>query len=123
MVIVLILSKSDDVKVIHYDTDDPREAARNFSEDWLNGKIKWPAPTPVLLTEQSLTPPSPALITPTAPERLAFTIRETAELIGVSYATVHRLLQRGLLKSSQALRTKIIPKREIERFLRETAAT
>ncbi|MGA3267885.1 MAG: helix-turn-helix domain-containing protein [Verrucomicrobiota bacterium] len=55
------------------------------------------------------------------PERLAFTMRETAELLGVSYGTVHRLLQRQLLRSSLALRKKVIPKSEIERFLKETS--
>jgi excisionase family DNA binding protein len=53
-------------------------------------------------------------------KRLAYTMRETSEILGVSYITVHRLIQRGLLKSSRALRHKIIPKREIERFLKET---
>ena len=53
--------------------------------------------------------------------RLAFTMRETAEILGVSYFTVHRLLKRGLLRSSSALRHKIISKTEIERFLKETS--
>ena len=52
--------------------------------------------------------------------RLAFTMRETAEILGVSYITVHRLLKRGLLKSSFALRNKLIPASEIERFLKDT---
>ena len=47
-------------------------------------------------------------------------MRETAEILGISYITVHRLLQRGLLRSSKALRCKIISKAEIERFLRQT---
>lgn len=53
--------------------------------------------------------------------RLAFTMKETAEILGVSYITVHRLLQRGLLKSSKALRCKIVSRKEIERFLNETS--
>jgi excisionase family DNA binding protein len=52
--------------------------------------------------------------------RLAYSMRETAELLGVNYFTVQRLLKRGLLKSSSALRTKLIPATEIERFLRAT---
>ena len=52
--------------------------------------------------------------------RLAYTVRETAEILGVSYVTVHRLLQRGLLRSSLAVRHKVIPRREIERFLEKT---
>jgi hypothetical protein len=53
--------------------------------------------------------------------RLSFSMKETAKILGVSYITVHRLLQRGLLKSSFACRTKIISKTEIERFLKETS--
>src|SRR4051794_1232476 len=52
--------------------------------------------------------------------RLAYTMRETATILGVSYITVHRLLQRGLLKSTKSLRHKIISRKEIERFLKET---
>ncbi|MGZ5529248.1 MAG: helix-turn-helix domain-containing protein [Limisphaerales bacterium] len=48
-------------------------------------------------------------------------MRETAEVLGVSYITVHRLLQRGLLRSSGAVRHKIIARTEIERFLKETS--
>ncbi len=47
-------------------------------------------------------------------------MRETAEIMGVSYITVHRLIKRGLLKNSKVLRNKIIPAAEIERFLKET---
>jgi hypothetical protein len=36
------------------------------------------------------------------------------------YITVHRLIRRGLLKKSKALRKVIIPASEIERFLKET---
>ncbi|MGO9588209.1 MAG: helix-turn-helix domain-containing protein [Limisphaerales bacterium] len=53
-------------------------------------------------------------------KRLAYTMRETAEIMGVSYITVHRLIKRGLLKNSKVLRNKIIPAAEIERFLKET---
>ncbi len=56
---------------------------------------------------------------PTVP-RLAFSMREAAAALGVSYVTIHRLLKRGLLKSSSALRTKIIPATEIQRFLNST---
>ena len=68
-------------------------------------------------------PPSPAKINwPEKLEnkRLAYTIRETAEILGISYISVHRLVKRGLLKNSKALRHKIIPAAEIERFLKET---
>jgi excisionase family DNA binding protein len=55
--------------------------------------------------------------------RLAYTMRETAEIIGVSYITVHRLIKRGKLRASDALRNKVIPRTEIERFLRESVST
>jgi excisionase family DNA binding protein len=51
---------------------------------------------------------------------MGFTVKQTAELLGVGDATVYRLLKRGLLRSSSALRTKVIPKLEIDRFLKET---
>jgi DNA-directed RNA polymerase specialized sigma24 family protein len=57
-----------------------------------------------------------------AAERLAYSMRETAKLIGVSYQTVWRLSQRGLLKSSTALRTKLFAKSEIERFLKASVS-
>lgn len=52
--------------------------------------------------------------------RLAYTMRETAKILGVSYATVHRWIKCGLLKCSSASRHKLIPRSEIERFLKDT---
>lgn len=60
--------------------------------------------------------------TTTALPRLAFTMKETAEILGVSYITVHRLLKRGKLRASDAVRNKVIPRTEIEKFLRESVA-
>jgi hypothetical protein len=60
------------------------------------------------ITEQALAPLP----------RLAFTMRETAEIIGVDYQTVYRLCKRGLLRSAGGLRTKLFPRAEIERFLK-----
>jgi excisionase family DNA binding protein len=54
------------------------------------------------------------------PLRLAFSVRETAEMLGVCEKTVRRLIDRGLLRPSRALRHHLIPKRKIERFLEET---
>lgn len=53
--------------------------------------------------------------------RLAFSVKETAEILGISQPTVYRLLYRKLLKSSLALRNKMIAKTEIERFLKDTS--
>jgi len=55
--------------------------------------------------------------------RLAYTMRETADILGVSYITVHRLLKRGKLRASDAVRNKVIPLTEIERFLKDSIAT
>jgi hypothetical protein len=55
-----------------------------------------------------------------APERLAYSMNETADLLGLSYHSVLRLIKRGLLKYSGALRLKLISKQEIERFLKST---
>lgn len=54
--------------------------------------------------------------------KLAYTMAETAQVMGVSYITVHRLIKRGLLRSSSALRCKVIPVTEVERFLKSTLA-
>jgi len=39
----------------------------------------------------------------------------------LGHITIYRLLERGLLRSSLALRRKLISKAEIERFLKETS--
>ena len=54
--------------------------------------------------------------------RLAFSVRETAEMLGVSEKTVRRLIGRGLIRPSRALRHLLISKKEIERFLEQTTA-
>lgn len=41
-------------------------------------------------------------------------------MIGVSRVSMYRLLERGLIKASGALRHKLIARSELERFLRET---
>jgi excisionase family DNA binding protein len=52
--------------------------------------------------------------------RLAYNIREVADILGVSTVTVCRWIKSGLLKCSWASRHKLIPLAEIERFLRDT---
>ena len=56
-------------------------------------------------------------------QRLAFSVRETALSLGVSEKTVRRLIDRRLLRVSRALRHILIPRAEIERFLRQTLQT
>lgn len=53
-------------------------------------------------------------------KRRAYLLTETAEILGISTKSVRRLIERGLLKNSKALRKIIIPASEIERFLKET---
>ena len=53
-------------------------------------------------------------------EKEFFTVKEVAEVIGTSDKSVRRLQKRGFFKSSSALRTKQIPRSEIERYKSET---
>ena len=55
-------------------------------------------------------------------QRDAYTLRETAEKLGISYMSTYRLIERGLLKPCVALRIKLISQKEIDRFLREGQA-
>ena len=52
--------------------------------------------------------------------RVAFSVKETAEVLGVSEKTVRRLVTRQLLRPSRALRHLLISKKEVDRFLAET---
>lgn len=53
-------------------------------------------------------------------QRMAYSVRETAELLGVSEKTIRRLIYRKLLRASRALRHILIPRTEIDRFLKLT---
>jgi len=53
-------------------------------------------------------------------ERLFYTVPEVSEMLVVSEKSVYRLLARGLLKSSNALRHKRISKASIEEFISTT---
>jgi excisionase family DNA binding protein len=55
--------------------------------------------------------------------RLAFSVKETANMLGLSEKTIRRLVARRLLRSSRALRHLLIPRKEIERFLDQTTVT
>jgi excisionase family DNA binding protein len=58
-----------------------------------------------------------------ATDRLAYSVDETAVMLGLSSKSVRRLLGRGLLKGSRALRVIRISRSEIERFLKDTTWT
>lgn len=51
-------------------------------------------------------------------ERLAYSIQEAAELLGVNYFSVYRLIQRGKLKACRVLRGKLlVPRSELLKLL------
>jgi excisionase family DNA binding protein len=56
--------------------------------------------------------------TETPNERIAYSLHEAAEMLGVNYFSVYRLVQRGKLKAWRALRGKfLIPRTELFRLL------
>jgi excisionase family DNA binding protein len=57
--------------------------------------------------------------TPAAePERLAYSLQEAAELLGIDYFSVYRLIQREKLRACRALRGKLlVPRSELLRLL------
>jgi excisionase family DNA binding protein len=50
-------------------------------------------------------------------QRLAFSIAETAEILGISAVSVRRLIGRGLIRANRTLRHLRISQAEIDRFL------
>ena len=54
------------------------------------------------------------------PQRLAYSLKETAAMLGICEKSVRRLIYRGLIRPCRALRHILIPRTEIERFLRDT---
>jgi excisionase family DNA binding protein len=52
-------------------------------------------------------------------ERLAYSLQEAADMLGVHYFSVYRLIQRGQLKACRALRGKfLVPRTELLRLLK-----
>jgi excisionase family DNA binding protein len=55
---------------------------------------------------------------PMQKERLAYSLHEAAEMLGVNYYSIYRLVQRRQLKACRALRGKfLIPRAELLRLL------
>lgn len=75
--------------------------ARDQPEPWLRGLVPPCGPDRTETRPQS------------GPARLASTVKEAEETLGVSQITVYRLVARGLLKPSLALRKKVFAKSEI----------
>ena len=67
---------------------------------------------------EALSPPN--VLTPAAEqERLAYSVHEAADLLGVDYFSVYRLIQRGKLRACRALRGKLlVPRTELLRLLK-----
>jgi excisionase family DNA binding protein len=59
-------------------------------------------------------------IAPAKPIPLAYTVEEAAAALHVCPKTIRRLLNRGILTASKALRKKLIPRSQIEGFLKAT---
>jgi excisionase family DNA binding protein len=60
--------------------------------------------------------PAPAL---PDPERLAYSVEESARLLGVHYFSVYRLIQRGKLRPCRVLRGKLlVPRSELLKLLK-----
>lgn len=53
--------------------------------------------------------------------RLAYTSQEAAQMLAVTPKTIYRLVDRGLLKSSKALRHLRITRQSLEQFMVETS--
>ena len=52
------------------------------------------------------------------PERLAYSVQEAADMLGVNYFSVYRLIQRNKLKVCRALRGKLlVPRTELLKLL------
>lgn len=63
--------------------------------------------------------PSPSNLLPSETERLAYSVQESADLLGVNYFSVYRLIQRAQLRACRALRGKLlVPRSELLRLLK-----
>jgi len=70
---------------------------------------------------QNLSPQPPAQPQETiVPKKLMYKVQDVAQLLSMCPKSVHRLLQRGLLKASLASRHKLIPATSIEKFIKNS---
>ena len=55
---------------------------------------------------------------PAKAERLAYSVQEAAQMLGVNYFSIYRLIQRGKLKVCRGLRGKLlVPRSELLKLL------
>ena len=66
--------------------------------------------------------PEPEMQATTPPtERLAYSVQEAADMLGMHYFGIYRLIQRGTLKTGRALRGKLlVPRTELLKLLETT---
>jgi hypothetical protein len=69
-------------------------------------------PTPTQPAQQRV-----AQITEKRKVAMCYTLQDCADLMNVSYLTAWRLVQRGLIHTVPHIRTKLIPRAELERFI------
>jgi excisionase family DNA binding protein len=97
-------------------------AALRVSPIHLFPKIDWQRPMDETI-HQFISDEKHALESETQPatppvERLAYSVQEAADLLGVNYFSVYRLIQRGKLKVSRVLRGKLlVPRSELLKLL------
>ena len=66
----------------------------------------------------NVAPPAPAVPLPDS-ERLAYSVEEAAQLLGVHYFSVYRMIQRGKLRPCRVLRGKLlVPRSELLKLLK-----
>jgi len=66
----------------------------------------------------NVAPPAPAVALPDS-ERLAYSVEEAAQLLGVHYFSVYRMIQRGKLRACRVLRGKLlVPRSELLKLLK-----
>jgi len=62
---------------------------------------------------------APKIEDPPQIERLAYSVQEAADMLGVNYFSVYRLIQRGKLRPCRALRGKLlVPRSELMLLLK-----
>jgi len=67
-------------------------------------------------TSAASSSPSPTVF---ETERLSYSVQESADMLGVDYFSVYRLIQRGKLRACRALRGKLlVPRSELLRLLK-----
>ena len=66
----------------------------------------------------NIVPPAPLVVLPDS-GRLAYSVEEAAQLLGVHYFSVYRMIQRGKLRACRVLRGKLlVPRSELLKLLK-----